>query len=357
MENKENNDFESDGGNIENNSSESQEDFKYKGSLNNNLNPFIIANKKFSSSGKNKKHIENEKESYNEKSENENSYENKLPKYFNILRAKLINKENIEKKQKNGDNENYWYTELIFNGKKFKKMTKNKSAKTGEYIYYYCSLHITAKNSEEKTEGGYAKRKSYCNARIVYIKSKKEYYMDWNHSKYCNAEKHEDYENIKDINEEVHNYENFRKSLINYLNSYPNILLSDFIKKANKLYDFNKCNFTLKKYALKNIYYNWKKNSLIFTKYYAFENNLTLNKELFLRDYSYLTLYNKSGKSQFIHEHMIFVSNYFIRKLRASKHFYIDGTFLYPKGFSQLIVILYIDDQSGKRYPRLICIN
>ena len=36
-------------------------------------------------------------------------------------------------------------------------MTKNKCAKTGEYIYYYCSLYITAKNSEEKTEGGYAK--------------------------------------------------------------------------------------------------------------------------------------------------------------------------------------------------------
>ena len=76
-----------------------------------------------------------------------------------------------------------------------------------EYIYYYCSLHITTKNSEEKAEGGYTKRKSFCNARIVYIKSKKDYSMDCEHSKYCNAEKHEDYENIKDINEEVHNYE------------------------------------------------------------------------------------------------------------------------------------------------------
>ena len=43
----------------------------------------------------------------------------------------------------------------------------------------------------------------------------------------------------------------------------------------------------------------------------------------------------------------------FYTKLRDSKHFYIDGTFLYPKVFSQLIVILYIDDKSGKRYPGL----
>ena len=178
-----------------------------------------------------------------------------------------------------------------------------------------------------------------------------EYYMDLEHSKYCKAEKHEEYENIKDINEEVHNYENFRKSLLDYLNSYQNILLSDFIKKANKLYDNNKFSFTLKKYALKNLYYNWKKNSIIFTKYSVFDNDKTKNNEIFLRDYSHTTTHNKSGNSQFIHEHVLFVSNYFIRKLRESKHFYIDGTFLYPKHFSQLIVILYIDDKSGKRYP------
>ena len=87
-----------------------------------------------------------------------------------------------------------------------------------------------------------------------------------------------------------------------------------------------------------------------------FDNGKTKNNEIFLRDYSYTTIYNKSGNSQFIHEHMIFVSNYFIRKLRESKHFYIDGTFLYPKGFSQLIVILYIDDKSGKRYLGLFAL-
>ena len=47
-----NNDSERDNENIENNSSESQEDLKYKGSSNNYLNPLIIANKKFSSFGK-----------------------------------------------------------------------------------------------------------------------------------------------------------------------------------------------------------------------------------------------------------------------------------------------------------------
>ena len=37
-------------------------------------------------------------------------------------------------------------------------------------------------------------------------------------------------------------------------------------------------------------------------------------------------------------------------------HIYIDGTFLNPPGFVQLIVILYRDESSGKRYPGLFAL-
>ena len=53
---------------------------------------------------------------------------------------------------------------------------------------------------------------------------------------------------------------------------------------------------------------------------------------------------------------MIFISNYFIKKLCCARHIYIDGTFLYPKDFSQLIVILYRDEETGKRYPGLFAL-
>ena len=94
-----------------------------------------------------------------------------------------------------------------------------------------------------------------------------------------------------------------------------------------------------------------EKNSKLFTKYNALENGLTKDNTYFLRDYSKTILYNTSGKNQFVHEHMIFVSNFFIRKLSNSKHWYIDGTFVYPEEFSQLIVILFKDDVLGKRFP------
>ena len=116
------------------------------------------------------------------------------------------------------------------------------------------------------------------------------------------------------------------------------------------------CNFSLKKYTFKNIYSLWRNKSKAFTKYSALENPFTLNDEVFLRDYSYVYIYDNKGTAQFLHEHMIFVSNFFIRKLRNTNHIYIDGTFMYPKGFSQLIVILYIDEESGKRYPGLFAL-
>ena len=47
----------------------------------------------------------------------------------------------------------------------------------------------------------------------------------------------------------------------------------------------------------------------------------------------------------------------FYKKLRESEYFYIDGTFVYPKGFKQLITILYYDNKSGRRYPWIIYFN
>ena len=53
---------------------------------------------------------------------------------------------------------------------------------------------------------------------------------------------------------------------------------------------------------------------------------------------------------------MIFVSNYFIKKLKQAIHFYVDDTFLYPNGFSQLLVILYRDVLNGKRFSGLFAL-
>ena len=128
------------------------------------------------------------------------------------------------------------------------------------------------------------------------MKDRNEYYLDWDHSSYCNNEMQKKYENIKDIDDEINNYKNMRIELKKFLDSYPTITYSDFIQKAYEIYYRSHCTFTIEKYTFKNIYYTWKKNSLSFSKFFALENNKTKNNEDYLRDYSFMTLYNKSGK-------------------------------------------------------------
>ena len=105
------------------------------------------------------------------------------------------------------------------------------------------------------------------------------------------------------------------------------VTFKKFLNIAYKIYETNQCNFKIDKNTFKNMYNNWRKNSMSFTKHSVLQNSLINDKESYLRDYSYITLYKKSGKSQFIHEHFIFISNYFIKKLRQTKHIYINGTF------------------------------
>ena len=67
-------------------------------------------------------------------------------------------------------------------------------------------------------------------------------------------------------------------------------------------------------------------------------------------------LYKKNNKDVFQHEHIIFGSDYIIKKLYKSEHFYIDGTFIYPSDFKQMIVILYFDNEKRKRFPGLFAL-
>ena len=80
-----------------------------------------------------------------------------------------------------------------------------------------------------------------------------------------------------------------------------------------------------------------------------FDNDKTNLKEQFLRDYTYTYYYDDKGKKLKNHEHFIFISNFQIIKIGTSKHLYIDGTFVKPKGFTELIIILYHDDELNIR--------
>ena len=147
--------------------------------------------------------------------------------------------------------------------------------------------------------------------------------MDTDHSNYYNKIIKKEYVNLADITEEVDNYKSFREHLINFLNKYPYIKCNNFKKKGIKLHYKNECNFEIKDNMFKNIYYSWRKSSNSHNIFSLFLNNKTLNNKNYLRDYAYSFEYNNKGNKQFVHEHAIFISDYFIKKLRFSYHWYI----------------------------------
>ena len=77
----------------------------------------------------------------------------------------------------------------------------------------------------------------------------------------------------------------------------------------------------------------------------------------FCRGYEEKILINEKNE-KFNHKHMIFFSNFDFKRLYVSKHILIDGTYVFPSGFVQTIIILYYDYIVFKFIPSIyILIN
>ena len=102
---------------------------------------------------------------------------------------------------------------------------------------------------------------------------------------------------------------------------------------------------------IKNIYYNWKKNSILFTKYSIFKSNKTIDGQIYMREFKHTYLYNNDGNKIINHEHIIYISPFQIKKILTAPHLYFDCTFIYPKDFIRLLIVLYFDNDIKKRAP------
>ena len=123
----------------------------------------------------------------------------------------------------------------------------------------------------------------------------------------------------------------------------------NFKKISSKINHENDYNFELKINTMKNIYYSFRYNALVFKKNNKFENNKTLNNKLYLRDGCHTFIYENLGNKIYNHEHAIFISSFQIHKLNNSTHLYFDGTLLYLCDFKQLLIFLYLDKEINKK--------
>jgi hypothetical protein len=113
----------------------------------------------------------------------------------------------------------------------------------------------------------------------------------------------------------------------------------------------NKLKISFNENKLKNIYYPFRNDTDIFKWTSLFFNNTTKDNKIYLRDFQQKYIYDDNKKEFYLHRHAIFSSTYHINNIIRTKHLYIDGTFIVPKEFTQLLIVLYIYPINNIKIP------
>jgi len=147
------------------------------------------------------------------------------------------------------------------------------------------------------------------------------------------------------------------KYIITNKNKSKGLSPSEFIEYGNNyIKDIEIKDYEVKPTYFKNLYYKlieklYPKNS---DEIYKFSLKLQ-NGQDFCRSNITASII-KRDKKKFEHKHLLFFSDFDIRRLIASGHVLIDGTFSFSKGFSQTIIVMYLDPIILKMIPSLFCI-
>ena len=129
------------------------------------------------------------------------------------------------------------------------------------------------------------------------------------------------------------------------------INFNSFKQKSVDLYMKNKYEFNVTKNTFHKIFYQWKRNSKIFIWHSIFDNCYTKDHSLYLKDVYNSYIYNTKGDNMYWHRRIIWVSNYNIKRIRYSFHYYLDATYVSTKEFYELLILIYFDINSKKKIP------
>lgn len=151
----------------------------------------------------------------------------------------------------------------------------------------------------------------------------------------------------------------FNNLLEEYLKNNKNLKITckDFILYAKKIYFENKLNdkFKIDDIYLKNVYYKIKKNMLHINLEDVYEYSKFNNDKNFCRSIVIKQLVTKEKKT-IDHKAILFFTDFDIKRLIISEHILLDGTFIFPEGFMQTIIIMYYDILIEKMIPGIFIV-
>ena len=151
----------------------------------------------------------------------------------------------------------------------------------------------------------------------------------------------------------------FNNLLEEYLKNNKNLKIAckDFILYAKKIYFENKLNekFKIDDIYLKNAYYKIKKNLLHINLEDVYEYSKFNGDKNFCRSIVIKQLVTKEKKT-IDHKAILFFTDFDIKRLIISEHILLDGTFIFPEGFMQTIIIMYYDILIEKMIPGIFIV-
>ena len=230
-------------------------------------------------------------------------------------------------------------------------------------ITYHCKNYRKIKNLP-------ANMNKFCNSTIQGIRNDTNkaittFILKKKHSTLCQS--YLNYNKNKNSNKNLSEIKNFNLDLIimtkgdfnehldNYIKTNKHVASNyrEFLNYAKKLYIEKKLKniFTCDIQYLKNLYYRTisKYYQLNLENIYDYSEKIS-NNEYFCRYVAIKQLISKDNKI-ITHKAVIFFTDFDIRRLAFSKHLLIDGTFVFPKGFLQTIIIMYYDEILDKMIP------
>lgn len=100
----------------------------------------------------------------------------------------------------------------------------------------------------------------------------------------------------------------------------------------------------------------WKNKNKRFNKYYFLDNIYNRRNERYLRNYTNTQTFYSAKQKLIDSEFFIWASDFLILRTRDSEYLKINSTFHYPKGFAQLMIIMYYDQVIDKYIPSIYII-
>ena len=288
------------------------------------------------------------------------NFENPTIRKINVYNNKIDNtilklNENLESEINSINDDSF-----IFDGKIFKKSnnyskyTKKNNIKRDIYKCKY--------NRHEEKFRKEMKLKSFCNATIEYVypnqNTKSGYFLKEDHSQECEKAfptiKKNDFNPDEKKEENNNQKEKFIKACNNIMNSSTIYDRNIYKDKFKDIYNKENYNFPIDNNFLSNIITKWRNNSNRFTKLSVWDNIYDFDNRLILKEFRSIFDSSEQNKSPKQYEFIIWANDENIKRLGKSNHYYIDCTFHHPKEYNQLLIIMYKDIITEKKYQECI---